>query len=144
MGKRVLAFFAAWLVTYILAITAASQGVLGWLESLGREISIGDRLGYIGHDLAGMLMPYGAIILVAMAIAFGVVAMIVRALPNLRVLGYVLGGFVAVLAIHLTLRLVFEMNPVWATGSAFGLLMQGLAGLVGGYAFVRINSRVPA
>ena len=144
MGKRVLAFIAAWLVTYILAITAASQGVLGWLESLGRDISFSDRVGYIGHDLTSMIMPYGVIILVAMAIAFGVVALIVRALPNLRVLGYVLGGFVAVLAIHLTLRFVFEMNPVWATGSAFGLLMQGLAGLVGGYTFVRINNRATA
>ncbi len=141
MGKRVLAFVAAWLVTYILAITAASQGVLGWLESLGREISIGERLGYIGHDLASMVMPYGVIVLLALAIAFGIVALIVRALPNLRVLGYILGGFVAVLAIHLTLRFVFEMNPVWATGTAFGLLMQGMAGLVGGYVFVRINSR---
>lgn len=144
MGKRVLAFIAAWLTTYILAVTAAAQGVLGWLESLGREISISDRLGYIGHDLTGMIMPYGVIILVAMAIAFGVVALIVRAAPNLRVLGYVLGGFVAVLAIHLTLRFVFEMNPVWATGSAFGLLLQGLAGLVGGYTFVRINNRAAA
>ena len=144
MGKRVLAFIAAWLVTYVLAITAASQGVLGWLESLGRDISFSDRVGYIGHDLTSMIMPYGAVILIALAIAFGVAALIVRAMPNLRVLGYVLGGFIGILAVHLTLRLVFEMNPVWATGSAFGLLMQGLAGLVGGYTFVRINSRATA
>ncbi len=140
MGKRVLAFVAAWLVTYILAITAASQGVLGWLESLGRDISMGERLSYIGHDLTSMVIPYGAIILFAMAIAFGVVALVVRTAPNLRLLGYVLGGFVAVLAIHLTLRLVFEMNPVWATGSTFGLMMQGMAGLAGGYVFARINT----
>jgi len=140
MGKRVLAFVAAWLITYILAVTAASQGVLGWLESLGRKISIGERFTYIGHDLASMIIPYGAIILLSLAIAFGIVGLIARAVPNLRLLGYILGGFVAVLAIHLTLRFVFEMNPVWATGSAFGLMMQGMAGLIGGYVFARINS----
>ena len=143
MGKRVLAFVAAWVVTYILAVSAASQAVLGWLESLGRDITLSQRMSYIGHDLAGMIVPYGVVILVALGIAFLVVALVVRKSPNLRLMGYVLGGFIGITAIHLTLQLVFGMTPVWATVSPFGLLMQGLAGLVGGYVFVRINPRSP-
>ena len=143
MGKRVLAFVAAWVVTYILAVSAASQAVLGWLESLGRDITLSQRMSYIGHDLAGMIVPYGVVILVALGIAFLVVALVVRKAPNLRLMGYVLGGFIGITAIHLTLQLVFGMTPVWATVSPFGLLMQGLAGLVGGYVFVRINPRSP-
>ena len=143
MGKRLMAFVVAWFATYLLAVTAATQSVLGFLESLGREVTLADRLAAIGHDIAGMVVPYGAIILVALLIGFGVVTLIVRRSASLRLAGYVIGGFAAVLAIHLGLRLAFDMNPVWATTTALGLMLQGLAGAVGGYLFVRIN-RLPA
>lgn len=144
MGKRVLAFVAAWVATYVLAVTAATQSVLGFLEELGRDISTGERLGAIGHDIAGMVVPYGAIILIALMIAFSVVALIVRRAPHLRLTGYVLGGFVAVMAIHVCLRLAFDMNPVWATSTPLGLVLQGLAGAVGGYLFTRVNPAAAA
>jgi hypothetical protein len=144
MGKRVVAFVMAWVVTYVLAVTAATQSVLAYLEALGREIAFGQRLSAIGHDLTAMVIPYGALILLAMLIAWGVVTLIVRTRPSLRLAGFVLGGFAAVMAIHLTLRLVFDMNPVWATGTPMGLIMQGLAGAVGGYVFFRANRLVPS
>lgn len=65
--------------------------------------------------------------------------MIVRTRPALRLAGFVLGGFAAVMAIHLTLRMVFDMNPLWATTTPMGLILQGLAGAVGGYVFFRLN-----
>jgi len=139
MGKRVMAFIVAWLVTYGLAVTAATQSVLAYLEALGRKVSFGERLGAIAHDVAGMVIPYGALILLAMLVAWGVVTLIVRTRPALRLAGFVLGGFAAVMAIHLTLRMVFDMNPVWATTTPMGLILQGLAGAVGGYVFFRLN-----
>lgn len=144
MGKRVLAFVVAWVATYVLAVTAATQGVLAFLESLGRDIAVSERLAAIGHDLAGMVVAYGGLILVAMLVAWGVVTLIVRQRPSLRLPGFVLGGFAAVLAIHLGLRLAFDMNPVWATLTPAGLMLQGFAGAVGGYLFFRINRLSPA
>lgn len=139
MGKRMMAFVLAWVATYVLAVTAATQSVLGFLEELGRQISMGDRVSAIAHDIAGMVLSYGALILVALLIAFGVVALIVKRATHLRVAGYVIGGFVAIIAIHMGLRLAFDMNPVWATSTPLGLILQGLAGAVGGYMFTRVN-----
>ncbi len=144
MGKRAFAFVIAWVATYVLAVAAATQSILAYLEGLGREVTFAERLEAIGHDIAGMVIPYGAIIGLAMVVAYGVVALIVRNRQGLRLPGYVLGGFTAVLAIHLGLRLAFDMNPVWATTTPLGLILQGLAGAVGGYVFFRLNSPKPA
>ncbi|MCP5179706.1 MAG: hypothetical protein H6993_12615 [Pseudomonadales bacterium] len=142
MGKRTLVFVVAWLATFALGATAATQVVLAFLESLGRTIPFGERAAAVAHDLGAMFPAYGGLLLIALLIAFPVVGLIVRGRPALRLVGYVVGGFVAVLALHLIMRSVLGMNPVWATGTPFGLLLQCLSGAVGGYLFARLQRPV--
>ena len=139
MGKRVLAFVSAFIVTYALAVATASQAVLAYLASLGREIGFAERLAAIGHDVVGMLGGFAPIVLVTLLIAYGIVAFIVSKRAGLRLVGYTVGGFAGMVCVHLLLQAVFGMIPVWGAGGAFGLLLQGLAGAVGGSLYTRIN-----
>ena len=144
MGRRALAFVSAAIATYILATVAVTQGNLGYLASLGREITFGERVGAIGHDLLGMIGMFGPIVLVTLLFAYGVVALIVSRAPALRMIGYIAGGFAGMVAVHLILQAVFGMAPVWAARDAFGMLLQGLAGAVGGYVFYRMTAAAVA
>lgn len=139
MLKRGLAFILAWLATFLLASTAISHAVLSYLSSLGRDISAGEWLGAVLHDWLGHLPLLGTLTFVAMLIAFLVVAVIVRALPGMRTLGYIAGGFSGMLVLHLLLRVAIGWNPVWGVDGTFGLLLQAFAGAVGGYLYLRIN-----
>ena len=140
MAKRLLAFVSAVAATYVLAAIAMTQINLGYLVSLGRDISLGERLGAISHDLVGLLGMYLPIVAVTLVIAYLVVALIVSRAPQLRLIGYVVGGFAGMVGVHLLLQGVFGMAPVWAARDAFGIALQGLSGAVGGYLFARITT----
>ena len=144
MGRRVLAFVLALVATYTLASVAISQAVLAYLASLGRDVGFGERLAAIGHDLVGLLPVFGVIVLVTLLIAYGVVALIAARAPGLRLIGYVIGGFSGMVAVHLLVQAQFEMAPIWSVRDAYGILLQGLSGAVGGYLFARLNPRPAA
>ncbi len=144
MARRVTAFILAFVTTYVLATVAIAQANLGYLSGLGRDIGFAERLGYIGHDVVGMAGMFAPIVLVTLLVAYAVVALIASRAPALRLAGYVIGGFTGMVAVYLVLQAVFGMNAVWATASAFGLTVQGLAGAVGGYVFARVNPRSAA
>ena len=139
MIQRALAFAAAVVCTYFLAAIAATQAVLGQLQTMGVEIPLADRFSAIGHDLLSMAPTFVPMVLVALLLGFGVCWLIVRRATSLRILGYVLAGFVAMVSVHMLLKLSFDITPVAATRETFGLLMQGLAGAAGGYLFVRLT-----
>ena len=53
----------------------------------------------------------------------------------LRRIGYLTGFFAAVVVMHLVMPLILNVTPVASTRFIGGLLLQGLAGAVGGYVF---------
>ena len=56
-------------------------------------------------------------------------------------MGYMLAGFVGLIAIHLIMKAVVGMTGVAATRTLAGLLAQGIAGALGGYLFHRLTEK---
>ncbi len=135
VGRILVAYVVAVLVAYLLGATAATQSVLASLEAMGVVVSLGERLSTTGKDLIGMFPAYGLIIAVAFAIALPIATNIARYLPRWRAFGLVVAGVVAMIVPHLLMREFLEITPVAAARTVVGLLVQGLAGGVGGYAF---------
>ena len=135
VGRILVAYVLAVLVAYLLAATAATQSVLASLEEMGVVVSLGERLATTGADLIGMFPTYGLIIAVALAIALPIATNIARYLPGWRRVGVVTAGAVALIVPHLLMNELLEITPIAAARTTLGVLIQGLAGGVGGYAF---------
>ena len=135
------AFFPAVIAAYIIGCLLATQVVLGNLADMGVDISLATRLQASFHDLLGMT-AYLLLILVAFVIAMPVAAGLVRIhlVPGTRVFWFTLAGFVALVALHLIMRQVLGVYPVAAARDLGGLLLQGLAGAVGGFLYSIISS----
>jgi hypothetical protein len=136
MLRALAAFVAAVFVAYGLAAVAQTQHVMSRLTDMGMTVTGRDRLAATVHDLVGMAPLYLPMIAIAFAIAFGVAAGIIRLAPRWRSLGYPLAGGTAVLAIHVILNLSFDITPIAAARTTYGLTAQALAGAIGGWAFV--------
>jgi hypothetical protein len=140
VGRILLAYLVAVLVTYLLGAMAATQSVLASLESMGVVVSMGERISTTGRDLIGMFPTYGLIVAVALAIALPIATAIARYLPGWRAFGLVAAGVVAIVLPHILMRELLEISPVAATRTVMGLLVQGLAGGVGGFAFYSLRN----
>jgi len=55
---------------------------------------------------------------------------------------FVLAGFVAILALHLTMNAVLGLTGVAPTRTLTGLLSQAAAGAVGGYVYYYVVSNI--
>jgi len=93
------------------------------------------RFQAASHDVMNMTDIYLPLVLIGLVIALPVAALIIRFLPNLRLAGYTLAGFVAMIALHLILEMVVGVVGVAPTRFVGGLLLQGVAGAVGGLVF---------
>ncbi len=135
------AFFPAVIAAYVLGSLLATQVVLGNLADMGVDISLTTRLQASLHDLLGM-PAYLLLILVAFVIAMPIAAGLVRihVVPGTRVFWFSLAGFVALVVLHLVMRQVLGLYPVAAAREWSGLLLQGLAGAVGGFLYNLISS----
>jgi hypothetical protein len=131
------------LVTYAIGAVLATQHVLGALTMMGMNIDFGIWAHATIHDLFGMFLTYAPLIGVAFLLALPVILLVCRNRPGWRWIGYVAGFFTAIVVMHLIMPLVLNVNPVPATRLFTGLMMQGLAGGVGGYVFFMLG-RSPA
>ncbi len=128
-------FAAAVHVTYVIGALTISQVNLASVIALGMEINFSHRIDAMLHDVTHMYDIYLPLVIVALVIAFSVAALITRQVPSLRMVGYMLAGFVGLIAIHVIMTAVLGMTGVAATRSMVGLLLQGVAGAAGGYLF---------
>ena len=143
MIRRIGAFAAGVLATYVLAAVASTQMILGEVADLGMPVNFGDRAAATLHDLAGMAMAYLPLIGASLLIAFPVAALALRYVRLPRTLGYTLAGGAAIWVLHLIMIASFGMHPLPATRTALGMALQGGAGLVGGYLFARLTAGTP-
>ncbi len=139
MLRTVSSFIVAVLVTYIAGTMFISQVNLASIIELGMAVDISVRIDAALHDLTHMYDIYLPVVAVALLIAFSVAAGIIKFVPDLRFLGYVLAGFVGLVAIHVILKMVLGMTGIAATRSLVGLLLQGVAGAAGGWMFQRLT-----
>ncbi|MCZ6640321.1 MAG: hypothetical protein O7F71_01985 [Gammaproteobacteria bacterium] len=138
MLRSIGGYLGAVVTAYILAAIASTQSVLAELTDMGVNIDVSTRFATIGHDLIGLLAIYLPIIAIAFIIAWPVTALIVKWLPRMRTIGYVLAGFAAIVGAHLVLKQLVDITGIAAARTTFGLIVQGLAGAAGGLIFVRL------
>ena len=138
--RIIMGYVAAVLAAYLIGCIAISQGNIAAIVGMGFEVTLGQRLESAWHDLLSMTALYLPIIGVAYLIALPVSALVIKRYPNLRRLGFVLGGFAALLAIHLILKQVFGISGIAPTRTVMGLMLQGLAGAAGGYCYYLLTT----
>ena len=138
MLKRIMAFIAALLGGYTAAVLAYSQLNLSNLTDMGVNVRLGDRFATFGHDLLSMGLYLGAMF-VALLLAFLFATLVLRWVPHLRTLGYVLAGTVGMLALILFFKVSMGTNPIAVTRTVVGFASQCLAGAVAGLIYVRLN-----
>lgn len=143
--RIVLAFLAAVVGCYFVATTAASGHVLSQLSDMGVELSASQQIGHITHDWFGFTGIFLPVIVIGLLVAFVVARALLKldALANLTTFAYVAAGAVALLSIHILLNLQFDMHPIAASRSVVGLLLQALAGGVGGWLFAKVGGASP-
>jgi len=135
MTRTIGAFLVAVIGTYILGVLFIGQGNLANVAEMGLTVEFSDRLDTLLHDLTHMTAIYLPLVTVSSIIAFSVAAAIIRLTPNLRLIGYVAAGFVALIALHLIMKMVLGLTGVAPTRTIMGLIAQGAAGAFGGYLF---------
>lgn len=135
--RRVAALLIAGLATYVVAVVANSQFVMG---AHNVPISIGDRLNMTAFDVSNMWL-YLVIILVALLIGFLIAAMIKRLVPRLSRYAYPVAGAAAIGATLGLMYLQFQTVPISGARSTMGFLSQVLAGGLGGWIFAKIAQR---
>ena len=128
-------YLVAVLATYVLGAIFVSQGNISAVVQMGYEVTFSHRFDAMIHDVTHMYDIYLPVIAIAMLIALPVAAGIIRFVPDMRLIGYLAAGFVAMIAIHLILKAVLGLTGIAPTRDMIGLLAQGLAGCVGGFVY---------
>ncbi|MFP6807876.1 MAG: hypothetical protein VB957_11955 [Pseudomonadales bacterium] len=133
--RTIVSFFVAVIAAYILGAIFISQGNIASIIELGFEITTAHRLDAALHDVTHMTDIYLPVIAVSFLIAMPVATLIIKYVPNLRMIGYVLAGAVGLVAIHMIMKMLLGFSGIAATRTVVGLLAQAVAGGVGGYMF---------
>jgi len=141
MAKTLGSYVAAVLIAYIFGALFISQGNIAAVTSLGFDVSMAQRLDAMAHDITNMTDIYLPLVAISLLLGLPVAFAIVRKNPHLRTLGYVLAGFVALLAMHVIMKAVLGLSGIAPTRSLWGLLAQGIAGGIGGYLFCRLSAK---
>jgi hypothetical protein len=143
MTRTIGAFLVAVIGTYILGVLFIGQGNLANVAEMGLDVQFGDRIDTLFHDLTHMVAIYLPLVTISSIIAFLVAAGIIRLTPGLRLVGYVSAGFVALIAMHVIMKMVLGLTGVAPTRTLMGLLAQGAAGAFGGYLFHTLTQKKP-
>lgn len=141
--KVVAGFIAGVLVTYLLGAIFVSQGNIAAVTSMGFEITFAQRIDALIHDVTHMYDLYLPVVIVAMLVALSVAGGIIRFNSNLRLIGYVSAGFVGMIAMHVIFKATLGASGIAPTREIVGLVLQGLAGGLGGLAFHYASQKTP-
>ena len=128
-------YFTAVVAAYVLGAVFVSQGNIASIVALNFDITIAQRFDAAFHDVTHMTDIYLPIIAISYLIALPVAALIIKYVPHLRMIGYVLAGAAGLVAIHLIIKSVMGLSGIAPTRGFVGLVAQAIAGGVGGYLF---------
>ena len=140
MWRHSKAYFAAVVTIYLVGSVAITQINLQSLIGLGAQIPVSVRWHATWTDLQGLLVPYLILIAIGVLIAVVVTGQISRFFPRYRMWLYPIACAVALLAIHLLLKGIFGLWGVAGARPPVGLLLQGLAGGLGGWLYAYWSS----
>ena len=133
--RIIVSFFVAVIAAYILGAIFISQGNIASIIAMDFDITMAQRLDAAFHDVTHMTDIYLPVIAVSFLIAMPVATLIIKYVPNLRLIGYVLAGAAGLVAIHVIMNMLLGFSGIAPTRTIVGLLAQAIAGGVGGYLF---------
>ena len=139
--KLISGYLLAVLVAYVSGAVFVSQGNIAAVSAMGFEITLGQRVDAMVHDVSNMYDIYLILIAIGLMIALPVAALIIRSFPDLRLIGYVSAGFITMIAIHVILKAVLGLSGIAPTRDVIGLIAQGLSGAMGGLVFYYMTGR---
>ena len=144
LAKRLGAYLAAVMIAYLAASVTATQAVVASLGNMGVDVGVPERLAMTLDDIVGMAPMFLPMVAFALLIAFMSAALLSRWLRRWRLPLYLLAGATGLMCIHLGLHLAFGITPIAIARSGAGLLVQGIAGAVGGLTYLALISRTKA
>ena len=136
---RIGAFILALAVAYLIGTATYGQLNLANHVEMGMPVDAAVRWATFWHDFTHMYDLYLILLAIALLIGFSVATLILKWVPQLRTLGYVSSGFVAVFVLDYLLGAVLTSgtHPLGVTRTTVGLLSQCLAGAVAGWVMVQ-------
>lgn len=126
---------------------AHTQSIVNNLLSIGADIAFKDRLAMTLHDWSGLVPGYGMFIGTGLIIAFlttaGLVMILKKKLHQPEHYLYPLAGACAVATILLSMQHLFGIVAIAGARGVIGFSFQLLAGLIGGWIFIKLISLFP-
>ena len=130
-------FLVSWLLTFTLASLFHSQYVVNQLVNVGVVVGLSDRASLTLDDWLGLLPTYGAIIALALAIAFFVTAKLNKKVKKYSTQLFVIAGIVAFAIVLIAIESIMNIHII-AGARGWGFYAQLLAGALGGLAFSQL------
>ena len=130
-------FLVSWLFTFTLASLFHSQYVVNQLVNVGVVVDLSDRASLTFDDWLGLLPTYGAIIALALAIAFFVTAKLNKKVKKYSTQLFVIAGIVAFAIVLIAIESIMNIHII-AGARGWGFYAQLLAGAVGGFTFSQL------
>lgn len=142
--NKVVRFIIAWpiavLVTLCLAVIFQTQNVIANLNDLGGNIGFGDRLSMTFYDLQHLGSLYGIFIALALLIAFLAGALVFKFAKFGRPVIYIMAGAIAIFVMLFAMKAqFFDIHIIAGAKDGFGIVLQMLAGAIGGFIFSKIS-----
>ena len=136
-------FLVSWLLTFSFASLFHSQYVVNQLVNVGVVVSLSDRINLTLDDWVGLLPTYGAIIAVALAIAFLVTVQLNKKVQKYSTLLFVFAGIVAFAIVLIAIESIMNIHII-AGARGWGFYAQLLAGAMGGFVFAKLTKVLKA
>lgn len=138
--KRIGAWLTAVIAVIVLGVTFQTQNVISRLSNLGTDIGFGERLFMTGYDITHLGSLYGIFIAIALAIAFLAGGLLFRFAKFGRAVIYPIAGGVAIFVMLLLMkRAFFDVHIIAGARDSFGIALQILAGVIGGWVFAHLT-----
>lgn len=131
-------FLVSWLFTFTLASLFHSQYVVNQLVDVGVVVSLIDRINLTLDDWLGLLPTYGAIIAIALAIAFFAVFLLVKKFKKYSMALFVASGITAFAVVLVAIESIMNIHII-AGARGWGFYLQLLAGALGGLLFALLT-----
>ncbi len=143
--RWVVAFLAAAAVMVVLGSLAHSLMVQqAWSdavmagEGVAATLSFGDRAQWILHDLVGLQPLYGALVGIALLVAFLVGSLVAR-FTGLRMIVLAVAGAVAIFVLFTVVKMALGTVGVFGARGTMGLGLQVAVGLIAGLVFAFLS-----
>ena len=131
-------FLVSWLFTFTLASLFHSQYVVNQLVDVGVVVSLSDRINLTLDDWLGLLPTYGAIIAIALAIAFFAVVLLIKKFEKYSMVLFVVSGITAFAEVLVAIESIMNIHII-AGARGWGFYLQLLAGALGGLLFALLT-----